>query len=158
MRAVAASPGAKLSAGGGGDVTRLQQELHSARTEMSQVKQALEDERQEQAEVAREHTTEITELRQKLERAEQRASLADRMQDEMEELREKEAELVRRCLSFPCAYRPEGLPLTSRARAGSGTAFDRAVQGQDPGAHRAAAGGGRHGKGELCVCNPNRDA
>jgi hypothetical protein len=63
---------------------------------MSQLKQTLEDERHEQATTASEHNNEIAELRRQVERTEQRAAVADRMKDEIEELREKEAQLVRK--------------------------------------------------------------
>lgn len=72
------------------EATRLQQQLHSTRAELQEYRHTLEHEREEHALAIKEQTREVADVRRQLERAEQDAAMAERLQDELEELREKD--------------------------------------------------------------------
>jgi len=86
------SPSQDTGADTGAAAGRLEQELHSAKAQMDELKHTLDHERAEHSDTLSEQNKITAELRRQLERAEQEVALVDRMKDEIEELREKEVQ------------------------------------------------------------------
>jgi hypothetical protein len=90
---MAADETATKGSGGGEAAAALMQQLHSARSEAEELRNELDHERSEHTEGKRESSREAAELRRRLERAETSAGSAEKLRDEIEELRDQNSKL-----------------------------------------------------------------